>query len=156
MKQQRKTPRLPKENRKTRQNAISEYRKSIPHSCEIGALLSLPIAWNFHRMCTEETCMWRCTFQKLQKHMDRLKSFEGKTFSQILNEDDSNHCWKDAEKLHKDFQKELDKHNIDSESLWQLNISSKVRLFGVRHHNIFCIMWLDENHSIYHVKKKHT
>lgn len=116
----------------------------------------LPIAWNFRRMQTDPGCAWRCTFRKLSRHAGRLLSFEGKSFMEIGQEPGSSHSWEDMGRLNPKFQKILDGMNLENESLWQLELSGRARLFGMREGNIFHVMWLDENHTICPVKLKHT
>ncbi len=115
-----------------------------------------PIGWNFSMMDTKPSCPWRCTFKLLSKYRDRLLSFEGKSFQEIENEKDSSHSWPDTSNLNTKFQELLAKKKIDAEALWQLELGGKERLFGVRKLNIFKVIWLDQNHSVYRVKKRHT
>lgn len=115
-----------------------------------------PIGWNFSMMDQSPDCPWRCTYKRLSKYRDRLLSFEGKSFQDIEKEAGSSHSWPDTSKLNKKFQEHLARKKIDSEALWQLELDGKARLFGVRVLNVFKVIWLDENHSVYPVKKKHT
>lgn len=115
-----------------------------------------PIGWNFSGMETDSGCEWCCTFKRLNKFTKRLLAFEGKSFKDIEAEPGSSHSWSDTSKLHKGLQELIRKRNIDGESLWQLELGGKERLFGVRQHNIFKVMWMDLNHRAYSVPKKHT
>lgn len=115
-----------------------------------------PIGWNFRHMETTKGCEWKCTFKRLSKFNDRLLSFEGKSFQEIEAGNDSSHPWPDISGLNKDFQALINAKRIDVESIWQLELAGKSRLFGVREHNIFKVMWLDFNHTACLVKKKHT
>lgn len=115
-----------------------------------------PIGWNFSMMDQSPQCPWQCTFKLLSKFRDRLLAFEGKSFQEIEKESDSSHAWTDTSKLNKKFQELLEQKKIDSEALWQLELGGKERLFGVRVLNIFKVIWLDKDHSVYPVKKKHT
>lgn len=145
MSQERKVPSLKEGCRKV--------SKQVPSGLD-G--FSLPIGWNFSRMETSSGCEWRCTFKRLNKFSKRLLSFEGKSFKDIEAEPGSSHSWPNTEKLHEELQQLIAKWNIDQESLWQLELDGRTRLFGVRHHNIFKVMWLDLNHRAYKVPKKHT
>jgi hypothetical protein len=44
--------------------------------------------------------------------------------------------------------------NIDIKTLYQINLSTPVRLWGIKEHNIFHILWLDKDHKIY-IQKRH-
>lgn len=99
---------------------------------------------------------WSCTFEKLSRYWEKLASFERHSFRDLENMNDSNHNWESYDNMNKDAKEYLEKHKIDSGALWQLRFSNLVRLFGVRDHNIFRILWLDEKHEIYPVGKKHT
>lgn len=116
----------------------------------------LPIAWNFRKMQTGPDCGWRCTFRRLSRHVGRLLSFEGKSFMEIEQEAGSSHAWENMGRLNPEFQKILNSLNLENEALWQLELSGRARLFGVREGNIFHVMWLDENHTICPVSKKRT
>lgn len=115
-----------------------------------------PIGWNFSMMDTDKSCPWQCTFKKLSKFRKKLLSFEGKSFQEIEQENDSSHSWPDTDALSKGFRELLKRRRIDDEALWQLELGGKERLFGVRVLNVFKVIWLDLNHTIYKVKKKNT
>lgn len=116
----------------------------------------MPMGWNFSHMETTKGCEWKCTFKRLTQFQQKLLSFEGKSFQEISDARDSSHSWPDTSRLNKEFQRLIDAKNIDSESIWQLELAGKTRLFGVREHNIFKVMWLDFNHKAYLVEKKNT
>lgn len=100
----------------------------------------LPIGWNFSVMETNNSCEWCCTFKRLNRFTKRLLAFEGKSFRDIEAERGSSHAWSNTSRLHRGLQELITKRNIDEESLWQLELDGKTRLFGVRQHNIFKVM----------------
>lgn len=141
----RKIPVLPQDKR--------SVSKQVPTGLD-G--FRIPMGWNFRHMETAKGCEWKCTFKRLSKFNGRLLSFEGKSFQEIEAGNDSSHPWPDISGLNKDFQAIITAKKIDVESIWQLELTGKSRLFGVREHNIFKVMWLDFNHTACLVKKKNT
>ncbi len=147
-------PRLQPEERKLAK--LREEKRRTPKNPESPDGFALPIGWNFNKIHQGAPEEWRCTFKKLSKYRKRLLDFEGKSFKEIEAEPGSSHAWEDTTRLDKRFQKLIEELNLDKEALWQLELDGKARLFGVRHHNIFKLIWLDLNHKAYKVAKKHT
>lgn len=119
---------------------------------------SAPIGWNFSMMDSDSGFPWSCTYSKLTRFRQSILSIEGKSFKDIERENTSNHNWDDYDVLDararaRDY---LLKHKIDPGALWQIRLGAKVRLFGVRVHNIFKILWLDTEHQIYKTEKRNT
>ncbi len=44
----------------------------------------------------------------------------------------------------------------DTDSLYQLRLGGKTRVWGIRDRFIFRILWWDPDHGVYKVEKKHT
>lgn len=42
------------------------------------------------------------------------------------------------------------------ETLYQVDVTSKYRIWGIKIDNVFCLMWKDPFHQVYPVQKKHT
>jgi hypothetical protein len=45
---------------------------------------------------------------------------------------------------------------LDDHELWELRLSSKARLWGVRARNVFYIVWWDPSHTVCPARKRHT
>lgn len=137
--------------------ALPKGRKDVPQSAQQEHDgFALPIGWNFSQMETSSKTRWKCTFKRLTRHRGRLLALEGKSFQQIDVEQQHSHNWEDTSKLHPEFQQLLTNKKIESGALWQLDLGGKARLFGIRDRNIFKVVWLDEDHTIYKTSKKDT
>lgn len=144
-------------NRNKKVPHLAEGKKAIPANAQVEHDgFSWPIAWNFSQMETSSNSAWKCTFKSLTRHRKRLLEFEGKSFQTIDSEQQHSHNWDDTTKLNPKFQQLLKNKKIEQGALWQLDLGGKSRLFGIRDRNIFKVIWLDNNHTIYPVKKKNT
>ena len=107
-----------------------------------------PIAWNFRNM---DSCgKWPCTLKSLDPYIGRLCHFEGRTVEDIFMPgcgDRHSHPI-DIGRIISPAQTRLKNLNIGVGKLHQLSLNQKSRLWGFLQHNIFHILWLDENHEI--------
>ena len=115
-----------------------------------------PIGWNFSLMDETSGLPWVCTYKKLAKYRQQLLSLEGKSFLELEQDNKSNHCWESYDFFDNRAQEFLKNAKFDIGILWQLRLSSRTRIFGIRNKNIFKILWLDEQHQIYKVSKKNS
>ena len=116
---------------------------------------NLPIGWNFSLIAITNSIS-DDDFNNFKKYLKRLISFEGKSFSQIEQENDHSHSWPDTNSFSKEFKDLIKSKNLDEESIWQLHLGKQARLYGIRHNNIFKILLFDLEHKVYTVNKKHT
>lgn len=114
------------------------------------------MGWNFNLMDDDNQFPWYCSFKRLTKYRNALLQFETKNFETIFKEDTSNHDWDNVEKINIKIRRRAQELNIELDSLCQLALSNKVRVFGIRNGNIFSIIWLDPEHSVYKTEKKNT
>lgn len=92
--------------------------------------------------------------------LPKLRDFEKTTWDTINKQthDDgksSNH-YVDSKDFCKRAQDRLSALKLDDAELYSLRIDNKKRLYGIRNMNYFEIIWIDFNHSVYPVQKKHT
>lgn len=102
------------------------------------------IGWNFRLMDSEGR--WACTFKKLTRYRGKLLSYEGQTIAQVLN---YRHCHPvSCDAVCQAAQNRLKALGLDG-NLAQLDLGTPVRLWGILHHNIFHLLWVDPDHSVY-------
>lgn len=109
--------------------------------------LDQPIAWNFSRM--DPGGKFACSLKKLDEFVKKLVAFEGKTIEQIMSLD-HNHPLS-TKKLSSIAKNRVEALRLDSETLYQLNLGTPVRLWGILEHNIFHVIWLDREHAVYDI-----
>ena len=120
--------------------------------------------WSF-KTCDFDHDKWGVNCSKnsgMADMLSSLKNFETMTWGTILTmtngrkENTRNHPISVSE-IDKNAQKRLIELNLDDvDILYSLAIGNKRRIWGRIINRIFFILWLDEDHSIYHVEKKHT
>ncbi len=118
------------------------------------------IAWNFH-LLEFDHAYYGWTLRKLMVYVKKLVDrYEDKTISEIerASGNNHNHFWgnDDLKKLDPDLQKILSKKFKDQAQVFQFQLTSKVRVWGIVEGNIFNIVCLDEEHKGYKTKKKNT
>ena len=88
------------------------------------------------------------------KILDSVINFESMKWHEILNR--NNHEIKIC-RITKEAQRRLVELNIDDiETLVSLRIMGAVRIWGIRVHNCFKVLWWDPEHQVYPSKLKHT
>lgn len=104
-------------------------------------------------------CIKRLFF--LEKLLPKLRDLENSTWEIIDrathdNGRSSNHNDSVAN-LSKEAQDRLSELNFsDRSEIYSLRLENKIRIFGFREMNYLDIIWVDTNHEVYPVKKKHT
>ncbi|WP_156955801.1 hypothetical protein [Solidesulfovibrio alcoholivorans] len=114
--------------------------------------LNKPIGWNFRLM--DQSGPWPCTFRKLTKHRQQLISYENQQYNQIFKRRGHSHTMP-GDMLCKAAQKRLETIGLDKTVLLhQLDVGDAPgRLWGLVEHNIFHLLWLDPNHTVYPMKR---
>lgn len=107
--------------------------------------LHIPIAWNFNRM--DGAGKFKCSLSALYPYTNELLRLEGKTVEELM-EKAHNHPMPIA-KLSREAKARIKALNLDEQTLFQLDLKTPARLWGVLEHNIFHIIWLDKNHEVY-------
>ena len=88
--------------------------------------------------------------------LPKLRSFESMTWSQIEQAEKQNHSVP-IEGLIRQAQKRLaDLRLDDNDELFRFRLSGKQRLWGIREHNYFKILWWDADHAICPSTPKNT
>lgn len=106
------------------------------------------IGWNFRLM--DAGGPWPCTFRKLTRYRKRLLAYEGKTVAEAFN---ARHCHPvTADMLCPQAQTRLRALDIDG-SIAQLDLGTPARLWGMLHHNVFHLLWLDLAHAVYPMRR---
>ena len=141
-KKQTKRQQEPKANKKTKQKEHPEsyFKKNI--------------AWHFGMM--DNGGNWCCDVSRLNGYLTRLSHFESQTCEEIFFQQrgDHNHPIPIAN-LESDAQNRLDELGYNQvEMLHQIGLGGPVRLWGIMFLNIFKILWLDEEHTVYIPYKK--
>ncbi len=84
----------------------------------------------------------------------RMEFFEKTTFAKLNKK--KHHSVK-CSKLTKPARDRLKVIKLDdTEKLFSLYFRAKLRLYGIRHGNVFYILWLDINHGVFHSSKGNT
>ena len=117
--------------------------KSVKISEQTG--YDMLIGWNFHIM--DNSGSFKCFLTDHQKYQKELSDLEKYTVRQGLDKG-HNHSMPYS-KISETAKKRLNALNLDFETLFQLNLGTPVRLWGVFDQNIFQILWLDPDHKVY-------
>lgn len=137
----------------TRDSALpirSEFTPATQMSPDI--VIKQKVAWRFKKM--DGGGVGKCSLKTLDKYLEKLVDYEGRTREEIDNLS-HNHGW-DVSSLLKPARDRAEHLGIEEEALYQLKLGKVPRLYGIWEHNIFHILWIDENHDkIYECKKKY-
>lgn len=107
--------------------------------------LAVPIGWNFDRM--DSGGKFKCSLKALNEYTTELLRLEGKTVEELMGKE-HNHPMPIA-KLSREARDRIEVLNLDEQTLFQLDLKTPARLWGILEHNIFHIIWLDKNHEVY-------
>lgn len=124
--------------------SLHDNAKRVPRYVENPAL-HVPIAWNFDRM--DKSGKFRCSLKELHTYTEELLRLEGKTVEELMDRE-HNHPMPIA-KLSREARDRIEVLNLDEQTLFQLDLKTPARLWGILEHNIFHIVWLDKNHEVY-------
>lgn len=138
-----KTLHVPAPERNTRAGALAAPARIVKFFERPN--LDAPIAWNFRSM--DSGGKFRCSLKLLHEFQDRLLRLEGHTIAELLQQA-HNHPIA-AAKLSAEAKSRLEAMNLDIETLFQLDLGTPARLWGMLEHNIFHVIWLDPEHSVY-------
>ena len=123
-----------------------EKRKNTKTEIDPNMTRQMPIAWNFSRMDTGSR--WKCSLSALEQYLQKVIGFEGQTAFDIFHNGNRHAHPIGTNKVCENAQNRLDTLNIDVDVLHQLPLAQIPRLWGVLEHNIFHILWLDEDHTV--------
>lgn len=103
------------------------------------------VAWRFHKM--DCSGFGKCTLKLLDPYLADLIKHEGRTVGEIKRLK-HNHDWNPA-RLDDKVRERIKQLCIDEETLSQITLGQRPRLYGIWEGNVFHILWLDKLHEIY-------
>lgn len=112
--------------------------------------------WRFSSVDLDGKWGWRnIDADTLIELRGKLSNLETMRWAEIIN---NRHCHAiKASVLCKEARDRLVEIQLDdTDELYQLSFSNKQRLFGVRHKQVFDLIWWDPEHTVYPVAKKNT
>lgn len=92
----------------------------------------------------------------LEDLREKLASFEGRTWAQIMSGSDNDHHHVEIGGLSKEAKERIKELRIQEEELFSFRITGKKRLWGVLKNEVYYILFWDPEHEICECKKKHT
>lgn len=113
-------------------------------------VFSMPIAWHLGKM--DKKGRWRFNLNIFQGIHAFLLPYEGMSCHEIFSTRTkrAGHCHAmPIDAICEDARKRLSKIRVNTDTLYQIVVRGRQRLWGVMHHNIFCILWYDPYHEVY-------
>lgn len=119
------------------------------------AYRSRPPVWSFARHAKGGSFAWTALGEPhFPRVFDALAGYEAMPWGQI---EAKPHCHPiDVEDCHHDIGQYLAQQGWDIDSLFQLSIGNKGRLFGERIDHVFRVMFWDADHQVYETQKRNT
>lgn len=118
--------------------------------------MKLNLSWQFEFLDIKGPWGWDNIEKEyfFSKILSTIIDFETMKWEEILNR---NNHEVNISQIIKDAQKRLRELNLDDiETLVSLRIMGAVRIWGIRVHNCFKVLWWDPEHKIFPSKLKHT
>lgn len=93
--------------------------------------------------------------------LDKLISFEGLTWAQILSysggrRNGTNNHFEDVSILSSEAQKRLEKLHIYVDQILSLRLTGTLRIYGIMENGVFNVLWYDPLHEICPSTKRHS
>lgn len=141
-----------------------EERVSAEKLPKIGnqtdSFLSRPPLWSFAKMdCTYEKWGLNHAPNLFSEVVEKLRSFEGMKWMEIMqssggrNHGTNNH-YDNVSELTSEAQRRWEKLGYEEfDQVFSLRLDGKRRLFGILLDGVFSVVWYDQMHEIYPVKK---
>jgi hypothetical protein len=113
-------------------------------------------AWRVGILDVDGPFGWaRAPAPTVREILAKLRGLEAMTWSEILRRPHDHPIAVGAlAKSARDRLAELRLDDVDE--LFQIGLSNKERVFGIRHHHVLDLLWWDPEHKVYPVAKKHT
>lgn len=133
----------PRKQPRANEDAARAYRQKRP-------------AWKFSRHARAGTFCWTSLSDRdLPRVFDALAGYEQMLWKDI--EDGRDHCHHmEVADCHREVGEYLTQHGWDIDTLFQLSVGNKGRVFGVRSEHEFEIIFWDVDHKVYETKKRNT
>jgi len=116
------------------------------------------LSWQIRTLDFEGSWGWGDMDAKTLKYVHgKLAQFETMTWAEVNHPNTGCHPIK-IKDLCSEAQKRLADIKVVEfeEELFSLHLSGKERLWGIRDHHLFQILWWDPSHEVYPIGKKHT
>jgi len=116
------------------------------------------LSWQIRMLDFEGSWGWGDMDAKTLKYVHgKLAQFETMTWAEVNHPNTGCHPIK-IKDLCSEAQKRLADIKVVEfeEELFSLRLSGKERLWGIRDHHLFQILWWDPSHEVYPIGKKHT
>lgn len=140
----------PPADKKTSVSFTPQQKRRTAVSENPDGVLEKPIGWNFGKM--DSGGKWHCTFRRLTAHRDHLLTFENRKCSEIFRRSGHNHPIA-ADVVCKTAQHRLKVMGLGDVLLHQLELAEEPgRIWGIMDHNIFHLLWIDPDHTVYPMK----
>ena len=113
-------------------------------------MFAKPLAWHFGRL--DKKGPWKCTINTLFSLHGYLLEYEKLTCHEIFNSNTkrAKHCHEmPVDAICPEARKRLSTIQLQTDTLYQLIIHGKQRLWGIMDHNIFKVLWFDPRHEVY-------
>lgn len=97
---------------------------------------------------------WQCNIVCLEEFKSWLHGFEGQKAASIFAKGSQyrhSHPMP-VDKICNAAKSRLEKLNLEPEAMFQLEIGRVPRLWGFLEHNIFHVVWVDREHTVYPMK----
>lgn len=147
-----------KPNKRTNASKTSKSGKRTSQTENPNSFYKKNPVWRFrrndktHDVWSIRTC---CDFN--EQVMDKLHSFEGQTWGEIINSNGvDTHHYVYTSNLIKKAQERLHDLKVFDDQLFSLRLNGKTRLYGILENGIYSIIWFDPEHEIYPSSKSHT
>jgi len=114
------------------------------------------LSWQIRLLDFDGPWGWDNMDAKALKYVHgKLAQFETRTWAEVNHPNTGCHPIK-IKDLCSEAQKRLVEIKVIEEELFSLRLSGKERLWGIREHHLFKILWWVPRHDVYPVSKKHT
>ena len=116
------------------------------------------LSWQIRLLDFDGPWGWGDMDAKTLKYVHgKLAQFESMTWAEVNHPNTGCHPIK-VRDLCNEARKRLAEIKVIEfeEELFSLRLSGKERLWGIREHHLFKILWWDPRHDVYPVSKKHT
>jgi hypothetical protein len=146
------------DNSKVPKSPLLSDASKVPKTNYAQDAMKMSPSWRLSMVQTVHPWGWHELTQEEAKTIyGRLVEYEGKTWREILVDDNYwNHrmeCWK----LCKEAKERLEELYLDDlEQLVSLRLTSLERIWGILDHNVFHLLWWDPDHLVYPVEKRNT
>lgn len=118
---------------------------------------SQTIVWHINTICREGNWGWEKVGREVfwKDIVKKLSSFESMTWAKIK----AGKCGKTilVSKICSDARRHLSEiGRDDEEKLFELRLSGKKRVWGIRDRRVLRVLWWDPEHTVYPSTKRHT